>query len=87
MTNSERIQDLQSRIGALGVALDECLARLAAFYGENARREIERMRDELIRKFKDSSIPPERELEHAKIVAPAIEVLQAMFDGALERLP
>jgi hypothetical protein len=84
--SSERIQDLLTRNGALREALDECLARLIVFYEDNAHQEIERMRDDLIGKFKNSDIHPERELEHAKIVRPAIEVLQITFDGALDRL-
>jgi hypothetical protein len=80
------IQDLQSRIGALRVALDECLSQLAVFYGDEAREKIETLRDELIGKFKNSRIPAEREMDHANVVRPAIEVLETMFGDALKRL-
>jgi hypothetical protein len=80
-----RIQDLQSRNGALRVALEECLSQLAALYGSEAGHKIEMLRDELIGRFKNSGIPAERELDHAKVVRPAIEVLQTVFDAAIER--
>jgi hypothetical protein len=86
MASEERVQDLQSRIGALRIALEVCLARLAGLYGDDARKEIESLRDELINRFKNSGIPPDREMEHAEIVQPAIQVLQIMFDDALNRL-
>jgi hypothetical protein len=36
------------------------------------------MRDELIRKFKENGIPADRELDHAKIVRPSVEVCGAL---------
>lgn len=84
--NPDRIQDLQSRIGALHMALEECLSQLSECYGNEARQKIETLRDELVSRFKNSGIPAEREMDHAKVVRPAIEVLQTVFDGAIERL-
>jgi hypothetical protein len=83
---TDRIQDLQSRLGALRIALDECLFQLASFYGTDAHQKIATLRDELIDRFKNAGIPPERELDHAKVVRPAIEVLQTVFDAAIERV-
>jgi hypothetical protein len=54
--------------------------------GNEARQKIETLRDELVSRFKYSGIPAEREMDHAKVVRPAIEVLQTVFDGAIERL-
>jgi hypothetical protein len=82
----DRIQDLQGRIGALHGALEGCLSQLSECYGNEARQKIETLRAELVSRFKYSGIPAEREMDHAKVVRPAIEVLQTVFDGAIERL-
>lgn len=87
MTDSaDRIQDLTSRIGALHIALSETLARLKIFYGPNARSEIEALREDLINRLKNSNIPADHELEHAKVVRPAIDALETIFDAALADL-
>jgi hypothetical protein len=86
MPTNDRVQDLLSRNGALKIALEECLAGLAVLYGSEAHTEIKSLREDLIRKFKSADISPEREMEHAKMVGPAIEVLEVMFDDALGRL-
>jgi hypothetical protein len=49
-------------------------------------QKIAALRDELITRLKESDISPQRELEHAKIVGPAIEVIQTIFDDALQQL-
>jgi hypothetical protein len=85
-SEADRIQEFQSRIGALRVALDACLSALAVQYGVDANTKIAALRDELIKRFKESDISPQRELEHAKIVKPAIEVIQTIFDDALQQL-
>ena len=36
--DSDKIQDLQMRLGALRFALDDCLSELAACYGTDARQ-------------------------------------------------
>jgi hypothetical protein len=88
MANSEadRIQEFPIKDRCLRVALEACLSALAAQYGVDARAKLAALRDELIRRFKESDIAPERELEHAKIVKPAVEVLQTIFDDALQKL-
>jgi hypothetical protein len=87
MTDSaDRIQGLTSRVGALHIAPNETLARLKILYGPNARSEIEAVREDVINLFKNSGIPPDRELEHAKVVRPAIDVLDTIFDSALAGL-
>jgi hypothetical protein len=85
-SEADRIQECQSRIGALRVALDACLSALAAQYGVDAHAKIAALRDELITGLKESDISPQRELEPAKIVGPAIEVSQTIFDDALQQL-
>jgi hypothetical protein len=82
----DRTQDLQTRNGALRVALEECLSQLSVFYGSEARQKIEALRDELVSRFKSADVPAERDMEHAKLVRPAIEVLQTVFDGAIDQL-
>jgi chemotaxis regulatin CheY-phosphate phosphatase CheZ len=83
---SDRTQDLLTRIGALQMALEATLAELIVSQGKDAREKIETLRDDLISRFKNSSISAERELEHAKIVGPAIEVLDLIFNSALRKL-
>jgi chaperonin GroEL (HSP60 family) len=79
-------QDLFTRIGALEHALALSLRQIAKLSGENAKREIESLRDQSISDFKNSGVSTEREMEHAKIVRPAIEVLEAVFEHALRKL-
>jgi hypothetical protein len=87
MTNdADRLRDRLIRIVALGAALDVCLRRLMVFYGTSAPQEIEALRDELVGKYKNAEIPAERELDHAKIVGPAIDAIETVFNSALERL-
>jgi hypothetical protein len=76
-------QDLLSRNAALAMALEECLRRLAALYGDGAHQELTSLRDELIRRLKNAGIPANRELEHAQIVGPAIKVLEDAFEDVL----
>src|SRR5450759_5240501 len=49
-------------------------------YSDDARTKLRAMRDELIRKFKESGIPADRELEHAKIVGPSIAAIKTAFE-------
>ena len=84
--DADQIQDLMSRNGALHIALEATLARLAKLNGTIARREIEALRDDLVRRFKNSGIIPERELDHAKVAGPAIEVIETVFNSSLEKL-
>ena len=79
-------QELVVRLGALEHALALSLRRLVEVSGPSARAEIEALRDRAIMNVKNSSISPERELEHAKLVRPAIEVLEAAFEHALRKL-
>ena len=84
---ADRIQDLLSRNGALRIALEKCISEFASVSGKDARHKIETLRDELIARFKNASVTAEREMDLAKIVGPAIEVLQIIFDDALSKLP
>jgi hypothetical protein len=70
---SSNIQAFISRIGALAHALDLALGRIAEISGEKAREHIEILREQAINDFRNSDIPPEREMEHAEIVRPGIE--------------
>jgi hypothetical protein len=71
---------------ALGVALDIAVKRLAELSGEDARQNIESVRDEAITLFKNAEVPAEHDLDQAVIVAPAIELLEGLFGASLERL-
>src|ERR1700721_1028942 len=71
---------------ALGVAFDIAVKRLAEISGEDARQNIESVRDEAITLFKNAEVPPEHDLDQALIVAPAIELLEGLFGASLERL-
>lgn len=86
-TGEDRTQILIAHASALSRALDACLAELVKLYGNEARRKIERLRDELITQFKQSGISADREMEHAKIVGPAIEILQDHFNAVLRTIP
>lgn len=81
-----RIQDLLCRNGALSIALDECVARLAAFDGNEARNELQALRDALVRRMKDAETPPDRDLDQARLVGPMIDAVKTIFDDAIERL-
>jgi hypothetical protein len=82
----ETIQELTSRVGALDLALREALDRLAALYGADARREIETLRDDLVTRWKNSGIPANRELDHAKVNRPAIDATELAFNAILAKL-
>jgi hypothetical protein len=79
-------QDSISRISGLKLALEMTLRTLAQQSGNDARAKLEALRDEAISRFKNAGIPPDRELEHAAVVRPAIEIIQDVFDGAIDEL-
>ncbi len=79
-------QEFIIRIGALQHALEITLRALIIASGDSARVTIESLRDEAIDNFKNSEIPADREMDHAKIVGPAIEVIKTMFDDAIGNL-
>jgi hypothetical protein len=85
--NSDRIQELTSRVFGLHFAVQASLRALAVFYGDKADREIKLLRDKLINEFKQSGIPADREMEHAQIVGPAIDAIELAFDEFLRDLP
>jgi hypothetical protein len=77
----DREQELLIRVGALNLVLQKCLEELTVQYGVNAKTKLRAIRDELIFKFKQSGISPEQELDHAKLVRPAIEAIETAFEG------
>jgi hypothetical protein len=69
------VSDSEQKIIGRGMGLDDvalqyCLAELAAVYGSDAKTKLRTIRDKLVLKFEQSDIPQDRELEHAKIVRP-----------------
>ena len=80
------LQDFISRIGGLQLALEITLHALAVKCGKDARATIEALRDEAVNSFKNSDISADREMDHAKIVRPAIEVIEIVFNSALGNL-
>ena len=53
---------------------------------DRRKAKIALLRDDLIRRFKDAEISPQREMELAKIVSPAIDVLQVIYNDAIPKL-
>jgi hypothetical protein len=78
--SSEGTQELRVRVTALNDALQQTLAQLAVLYGPQSREKIKLLRDHLIQKYKQSGIPPEREMDHAVIVWPAINAIELAFE-------
>ena len=78
---SDKSQERLSRIGGLNEALQRCLTELTELYGSDAKTKLRAIRDEVIRKLKQSNISADRELEHAEIVRPAVEAIEAAFEG------
>ncbi len=80
---SDIVQELLSRVGGLSHALDNTLRMLAIIDPENARRNIESLRDLSINDVRNSDIPADREMDHAQIARPAIEVIEIVFNQVL----
>lgn len=76
----DKEQELLSRVAGLSAALETSLMELNDLYGSEARAELRMIRDELIRRFQESGIPANRELDHAKIVRPSIEAIETAFE-------
>ena len=76
----DREQELVGCVFGLNAALQKSLTELRALYGREARTKLRAMRDELIRKFKESNISPDRELDHAKVVGPIINAIELAFE-------
>lgn len=79
-------QDYISRIGGLHYALEIALRALAVKSGKDARTALESLRNEAVNHFKNSDISPEREMDHADVVRPAIDVVRLIFDAAISKL-
>jgi len=84
--DADKIQELTGRVGALDLALRETLARLATLHGADAQQEIEALRDDLVKRWKNSAIPANRELDHAKVAGPAIDATELAFNSVLAKL-
>lgn len=69
-------QEFFEPCGGLSAALETSLTELSELQGSEVRAKFRMMRDELIRKFKESGIPANRELDHAMIVRPSIEAVE-----------
>ena len=80
LPDHDQVQELLSRISGLNFALENCLTVLSSFYGEKASVEVKALRDTLIDEFHQSGIPPENAIEHAQIVAPAVDAIKIAFD-------
>jgi len=79
-------QQLVGRIAGLQYALELGLREIAVIRGKEARAAIVALRKETIDAFRNSDIPPEREMEHAEIARPAIEAIELVFDQALREI-
>lgn len=58
-------------------------AALAILVRDGRVSELRNMRDHLTEKFKNSGIVPERELDHARVVAPVLEEIDRLIEGAI----
>jgi hypothetical protein len=79
-------QESLSRIGGLGHALELTLGAYAVVRGKEARASVEALRNEAVNNFRNSDIPPDREMEHAQIAGPAIDAIETIFNGFLAKL-
>ena len=86
MAGTDRTQELTSRVFVLNRTLEKSLAALAELYGKEARRKLEALRNETINEFKNPNIPANREIEHARIVRPAIQAIELAFEDVLRDL-
>jgi stringent starvation protein B len=87
---SPDLQEFHSRFGGLERALEVTLFALSsclARSGGNPREMIEFLRDKTVADFKNSEVPPEKDMEHAALNGPAIDAVITAFDGFLKRLP
>ena len=75
------------RCAAMGIALGLALERIVELSGDDARNNIEGVRDQAIRLLKNADVPPQRDLDHVKIVSPAIQLLLDHFHYSLADLP
>jgi hypothetical protein len=82
----ERTERLTANAGTLSLALQACLSEIVRLSGKDAAANLSRLRDTLVNGLKESDIPPDREMEHAALVGPAIEILNDHFDEALRQV-
>lgn len=83
MDGTDRIQDLMSRFEGARRLATNALALLAELHPHDARRQIEALRDATIKELKQDGIAPEREMDYAKIVGPALEVVEMIVEQSL----
>ena len=81
----DRSQELTVRVSALHSLTQECLTELASLYGDDAERKLRLLRNKLVRKYKQSDIPADREMQHAQIVGPAISAIELAFEDFLPK--
>jgi hypothetical protein len=86
MEDPQSSQDLVTISGALAYALNISLRSVAELSGPYARDNIELLRDQVIDAFKNAEVPAERDLDQAKIVRPALRVLNKVFDDVLDEI-
>jgi hypothetical protein len=86
MEDPQSSQDLVTISGALAYALSISLRSVAELSGPYARDNIELLRDQVIDAFKNAEVPAERDLDQAKIVRPALRVLNKVFDDVLDEI-
>jgi hypothetical protein len=86
MEDPQSSQDLITISGALAYALNISLRSVAELSGPYARDNIELLRDQVIDAFKNAEVPAERDLDQAKIVRPALRVLNKVFDDVLDEI-
>ena len=86
MISVERVQYLVSKHAGAEAVASAALNAIAKLQGNNARSYFTAMSDALVLHIKNSDIVPEREMEHAMIVGPALEEVQRIFTSAIRDL-
>lgn len=79
-------QDLISRNAGLKLAVQRLLETVQLTEEKRARRKIEMLRNRVVRDLKESGIDPEYEMEHARLVGPAVEGVESIFNDFLDQL-
>jgi hypothetical protein len=86
MEDPKSSQDLITISGTLAYALNISLHSVAQLSGPYARDNVEILRDQVLNAFKNAEVPAERDLDQAKIVGPALRVLNKVFDDILDEI-
>jgi hypothetical protein len=83
MTPNDSLQFLISAHSGAAAVAQEALAQIISIAGVEAPAILEGMRMNLISRYKNSEIVPEREMDHVLIVQPAMDEIDRLISAAL----